>query len=196
MGNHELLPKSIEHSGPVVAMPEVSGRHVQQGPDMPPKALWGAVVEVIGDVRHRKTGIFEQSRGPNKAGHGKISFGRWHPCTKESTHHGAGQNTQFTSQQADVPNARLTGEDRFEEAPAVARRASEIHFELSQQAALSAVTAVGEKGAPKLAPSGGMPDIYQTTNAALAQRKDGMRRLEIELAQQGHRRNPGKLADK
>jgi hypothetical protein len=59
MRQHELLAKVVQHSGAVVALAEFDGSHAHQGSDVPTEALRRRIVQVVRDVRNRKTRILE-----------------------------------------------------------------------------------------------------------------------------------------
>ena len=66
---------------------------------MTSKALWRAVVEVVGDVGDGEPGIFEEAGRANEARHGEIALGGRNARSKESAHQRARGNVEVTSEE-------------------------------------------------------------------------------------------------
>ena len=63
MGDDQIGPEPSEHADTVISLAELPSCGVEQGADVASKALWGAVIQVIGYVRDGKTGVLEEPRG-------------------------------------------------------------------------------------------------------------------------------------
>jgi len=58
VGRDEFLSKALHHPHTVVSAPKFSSRQFHEREDVPAKTLWRRVVEAIGYVGDRESGIF------------------------------------------------------------------------------------------------------------------------------------------
>ena len=88
--NDQIQAKAPEHGGTIIATAKFTGGDVQESAHMSTEALWGAVVEVIRDVRNGEARIFKEPSSPDEPCHCEIALGRRHPSPKEAAHQRTG----------------------------------------------------------------------------------------------------------
>jgi hypothetical protein len=87
------------------------------------------------------------------------------------------------SEQPHVAEPWGAREHGFEEPPAILWCTGQIQRQLAKDAALTSVATVCHEGSPQFAPPRCLAHIDQTTDPALPERKDGMSRLDLEVAE-------------
>ena len=103
VGSDQLRTEAREHTGAIIPCPKFAGGDIEECTDVTSKALWRAIIEMIGDVGDGKAGILEQPRSSYEARHSEIPLGSRHPCSKESAHEGACRYVEVTRKETHVP---------------------------------------------------------------------------------------------
>jgi hypothetical protein len=63
---HKLLAEVVQHPLPVVTSAEFQCSHAHECAHVPTEALWGRVIEMVGDVRDREAWVLEQPGGTHE----------------------------------------------------------------------------------------------------------------------------------
>lgn len=162
---------------------------------MSAEALRRAVIEVVGNVCNRESGVLEEPSGSNKSRHREISLRCWCSGSEEPAHQGAWRDVQEFGQLSNVSYPRRAREDRLEELPTVGSGSWEVDSELAEDPTLSRITRISHESTAELSPSGGQSNVHQSANTAMSQGKHGVRCSQLKLAQQRNCWNAGKFAN-